>query len=124
MSILEDNDFIITNDGGEYKSMDFNLNNYFKNLNQPAIVGGGKTIFDKHSLGIPIGLAIINKQLVGGGEKPISGIEDNSVKNIDPELFENLLEIQNKVKSFSGGNKKRFTRHKKHRKKNRKTRKK
>jgi hypothetical protein len=123
MNILENNDFIITNDNGEYKSMDFNLNNYFKHLNQPAIVGGGKSIFDKQTLGIPIGLAIINKHLTGGG-KQINGIEDNEVKTVDPELFKNLLEIQNKAKSFMGGNKKRYTRHKKSKNKNRKTRKK
>jgi hypothetical protein len=95
MSILEDSDFVITQKGGKYTAMNLNINNILKSSNQPAIIGGGKSIFSKNKLGIPFGLAVMNEYLPnknneGGGKSMKTNKEMEVIKD---ELYDQLLSL-------------------------------
>jgi len=127
MSILNNEDFVINSNGGNYSSLDVNLNNILKNNNQPAIVGGGKNILNKNKYGIPFGLAVLkdfDKKLSGG-----DFLNDNIEKSegvVSEDLYSKLLGISSDVKKKKAGAKpKKKTRNNRKRdKKNRKTRRK
>ena len=126
MSILENSDFVITQKGGNYTSMNLNINNILKSSNQPAIIGGGKSIFTKNRLGVPFGLAVMNdliphKKLEGGEKKSKPNKEMQIIKD---ELYDELLSLCQRTERAKKGIKSK-TRSKKSKKtKRKKTRKK
>lgn len=127
MSILNNEDFVINSNGGNYSSLDVNLNNILKNNNQPAIVGGGKNILNKNKYGIPFGLAVLKDfdKKLSGGDFLNDDIEE-SEGVISEDLYSKLLGLSTDVKKKKAGAKpKKKTRNNRKRdKKNRKTRRK
>lgn len=127
MSILNNEDFVINSNGGNYSSLDVNLNNILKNNNQPAIVGGGKNILNKNKYGIPFGLAVLKDfdKKLSGGDFLNDDIEE-SEGVISEDLYSKLLGLSSNVKTKKAGAKpKKKTRNNRKRdKKNRKTRRK
>lgn len=105
MSILEESDFVITQKGGNYTAMNLNINNILKSSNQPAIVGGGKSIFSKNKLGVPFGLAVMNdflpnKNMDGGDKKYKPNKEMQLIKD---ELYDELLSLCNRTERAKKG---------------------
>lgn len=129
MSILDNENFIITKEGDNYKSMDINIKNILRQNDQPAIVGGGKNILNKHSYGYPVGLVALNQF----NKKFISNtndiIESTNKRGgvISDNLYSKLLEIESEIekknKKAGKPNKKTRNNKKKKKKKNKKTRK-
>ena len=60
---MEKSDFAIYKKGGDVLSMGYKFENLLKDANLPAMIGGGKGKFHKNQLGIPVGLALLNRQL-------------------------------------------------------------
>ena len=126
MSILEEKDFVITQKGGNYTAMNLNINNILKSSDQPAIIGGGKSIFNKNRLGVPFGLAVMhdlipNKNITGGDKKTTHKKEMQLIKD---ELYDELLSLCQRTDRAKKGIKLK-TRSKKYKKpKRKKTRKK
>jgi len=102
MSILENSDFVITQKGGNYTAMNLNINNILKTSNQPAIVGGGKSIFTKNKLGVPFGLAVMNdlmpqKKMEGGSKI------NKEMQLIKDDLYDELLSLCNRTERAKKG---------------------
>ena len=60
---MEKSDFAIYQKGGDILSMGFKFENLLKDKGLPAMIGGGKGKFHKNQYGIPVGIALLNKQL-------------------------------------------------------------
>lgn len=60
---MEKSDFAIYKKGDDVLSMGYKFENLLKDANLPAMIGGGKGKFHKNQLGIPVGLALLNRQL-------------------------------------------------------------
>ena len=76
-----------------------------KSSNQPAIVGGGKSIFSKNKLGVPFGLAVMNdflpnKNMDGGDKKYKPNKEMQLIKD---ELYDELLSLCNRTERAKKG---------------------
>ncbi len=126
MNILENSDFVITQKGGNYTAMNLNINNILKSSNQPAIVGGGKSIFSKKKLGVPFGLAVmndllLNKNMDGGDKKTNKPIKEMQI--IKDELYDELLSLCQRTERVKKGIKLKTRSKKYKRNKNKKTRK-
>jgi hypothetical protein len=66
MYIMNKSDFAIYEKNGDIFSMGFKFDNLLKGNGLPAMVGGGKNHrFHNNNFGIPVGLALLNKQLNG-----------------------------------------------------------
>ena len=129
MSILDNEKFIITKEGDNYRSMDINIKNVLKQNNLPAIVGGGKNILNKNSYGYPIGLVALNqfnKKLIPN----TNDLTETFIKRggvISDDLYSKLLGVESEIetKNKKAGKRNKKTRNnRKQDKKNRKTRRK
>jgi hypothetical protein len=60
---MDKSDFAIYQKGGNILSMGFKFENLLKDKGFPAMIGGGKGKFHKNTLGIPIGIALLNRRL-------------------------------------------------------------
>jgi len=128
MSILDNEKFIITKEGDNYRSMDINIKNVLKQNNLPAIVGGGKNILNKNSYGYPIGLVALNqfnKKLIPN----TNDLTETFIKRggvISDDLYSKLLGVESEIetKNKKAGKRNKKTRNKNKKSKHRKTRKK
>ena len=113
---MEKSDFAIYQKGGDILSMGFKFENLLKDKGLPAMIGGGKGKFHKNQYGIPVGLALLNRQL-GKKKTYHRNFEGGVVKE---ELYRKLLFMGEQRKT---SNSKTRRNHKKKKKKKRKTRK-
>ncbi len=125
MSILNNENFIITKDGNDFSSMDINIKNLLKEGDQPAIVGGGKNILNKNNYGYPIGLVALNqfnkKNLVANTKLDHTiEIKNKAGGVISDDLYSKLLDVE---KDISVKNKKAGKKNKKTKNKNKKKKK-
>ena len=60
---MEKSDFAIYKKDGNILSMGFEFKNLLAAKGLPAMIGGGKGKFHKSDYGIPVGLALLNRQL-------------------------------------------------------------
>ena len=61
---FKNNDFTLYEENGDIFSLHMKFNNFFRNQNLPAMVGGGKRnhLNINNGLSVPLGLALLNKQ--------------------------------------------------------------
>ena len=62
---FKDSDFTLYEKNGDIFSLHMKFNNFFRNQNLPAMIGGGKKnhLNINNGLSVPLGLAMLNKQL-------------------------------------------------------------
>ena len=113
---MEKSDFAIYQKGGDILSMGFKFENLLKDKGLPAMIGGGKGKFHKNQYGIPVGLALLNRQL-DKKKRYHRNFEGGVVKE---ELYRKLLFMGEQRKT---SNSKTRRKHKKKKRKKRKTRK-
>jgi len=113
---MEKSDFAIYQKGGDILSMGFKFENLLKDKGLPAMIGGGKGKFHKNQYGIPVGLALLNRQ-IDKKKTYHRNFEGGVVKE---ELYRKLLFMGEQRKT---SNSKTRRNHKKKKKKKRKTRK-
>ena len=109
---MEKHDFAIYKKHGDILSMGFTFDNLFKKQGLPAMVGGGKK--DKYhtsSYGIPVGLALLNKQL--DTDKDSYHIRQFEGGVMKEDLYRKLLQLGEQRKTTNSKTRK----HKKRRKK-------
>ena len=111
---MDKSDFAIYQKGGDVLSMGFKFENLLKDKGLPAMIGGGKGKFHKNQYGIPVGLALLNKQLDKDTGTYHRNFEGGVVRE---ELYRKLLHIGEQRKSSKSKTRKNK------RKKKRKTRK-
>ena len=114
---MNKSDFAIYQKGGEILSMGFKFENLLKDKGLPAMIGGGGK-FHKNQYGIPVGLALLNKQLDKDNKNTYHRNFEGGVVNED--LYRKLLFIGEQRKS---SNSKTTKNKKKHKIKNKKTKK-
>ena len=112
---MEKSDFAIYQKGGDILSMGFKFENLLKDKGLPAMIGGGKGKFHKNQYGIPVGLALLNRQL-GKKKTYHRNFEGGVVKE---ELYRKLLFMGEQRKTSNS----KTRRKQKKKKKRRKTRK-
>ena len=89
---MEKHDFAIYKKHGDILSMGFKFNNLLKDNGLPAMVGGGrKDKFHTSSYGIPVGLALLNKQLDSEKDSYHSRQLEGGV--IKEDLYRKLLRL-------------------------------
>jgi len=111
---MEKHDFAIYKKHGDILSMGFKFNNLLKDNGLPAMVGGGsgrKDKFHTSSYGIPVGLALLNKQLDSEKDSYHSRQLEGGV--IKEDLYRKLLQLGEQRKNTNSKTRK----HKKKRKK-------
>tara|TARA_B110000858_G_scaffold64818_1_gene75117 strand:+ start:2224 stop:2571 length:348 start_codon:yes stop_codon:yes gene_type:complete len=113
---MEKSDFAIYQKGGDILSMGFKFENLLKDKGLPAMIGGGKGKFHKNQYGIPVGLALLNRQL----DKKKTYHRNFEGGVVKEELYRKLLFMGEQRKT---SNSKTRRKHKKKKKKKRKTRK-
>jgi len=113
---MEKSDFAIYQKGGDILSMGFKFENLLKDKGLPAMIGGGKGKFHKNQYGIPVGLALLNRQL----DKKKTYHRNFEGGVVKEELYRKLLFMGEQRKT---SNSKTRRNHKKKKKKKRKTRK-
>jgi len=112
---MDKSDFAIYQKGGDILSMGFKFENLLKDNGLPAMIGGGKGKFHKNQYGIPVGIALLNRQLNKDNKnKYHRNFEGGVVKE---ELYRKLLFMGEQRKSSNSKSRK------KRKKKKRKTRK-
>ena len=60
---MKKSDFAIYEKNGDVLSMGYKFENLLKDAGLPAMIGGGKGKYHKNQYGIPVGLALLNKQI-------------------------------------------------------------
>jgi len=62
---FKDSDFTLYEKDGDIFSLHMQFNNFFRNQNLPAMIGGGKKnhLNVNNGLSVPLGLALLNKQV-------------------------------------------------------------
>jgi hypothetical protein len=113
---MEKSDFAIYQKGGDILSMGFKFENLLKDKGLPAMIGGGKGKFHKNQYGIPVGLALLNRQL----DKKKTYHRNFEGGVVKEELYRKLLFKGEQRKT---SNSKTRRKHKKKKRKKRKTRK-
>ena len=93
---MDKSDFAIYQKGGDVLSMGFKFENLLKDKGLPAMIGGGKGKFHKNQYGIPVGLALLNKQLDKDKGIYHRNFEGGVVKE---ELYRKLLYMGEQRKS-------------------------
>ena len=111
---MDKNDFTIYKKNGDILTMGFKFENLLKGAGLPAMIGGGKGKFHKNQYGIPVGLALLNKQLEPEPNHFNRSREGGVIKE---DLFRKLLQLGEQRKSTNSKTKK------KRRKRKKKTRK-
>ena len=122
---FKDNDFTLYEKNGDIFSLHMKFDNFFRNQNLPAMIGGSKSNHKKMNdgLSVPLGLAILNKN---SNSESYQDIHNRNTENrnleggvIKESLYSKLLSL-----SDSRNQKKSKTKTRKRRKsKRRKTRK-
>ena len=90
---MEEDDFVLyKNKGGGIESIGMKFENLFRDNNLPAMVGGGIGSHNKFdSVGIPVGLYMMNRQLKTNDKKIHSRTLDGGV--IKEDIYNKLLNI-------------------------------
>ena len=100
---MEKSDFAIYEKDGNILSMGFKFNNLLTDNGLPAMIGGGKGKIHKSDFGIPVGLALLNKQLEPDNYQFHRVREGGVVKE---ELYRKLLHLGEQRKSSKSKTKK------------------
>ena len=87
---MEKSDFAIYEKDGNILSMGFEFKNLLTAKGLPAMIGGGNSKFHKSDYGIPVGLALLNRQL-DPNNHPIHRSREGGV--INEELYRKLLHL-------------------------------
>ena len=107
---MEKNDFAIYKKDGNILSMGFEFKNLLASKGLPAMIGGGKGKFHKSDYGIPVGLALLNRQL-DPNNHPIHRSREGGV--INEELYRKLLHLGEQRRSSKSKTKKKKKKRKK-----------
>jgi hypothetical protein len=100
---MEKSDFAIYKKDGNILSMGFEFKNLLAAKGLPAMIGGGKGKFHKSDYGIPVGLALLNRQL-DPNNHPIHRSREGGV--IKEDLYRKLLHLGEQRKSSKSKTKK------------------
>tara|TARA_Y100000591_G_C21840605_1_gene705352 strand:+ start:389 stop:781 length:393 start_codon:yes stop_codon:yes gene_type:complete len=122
---FKDNDFTLYEKNGDIFSLHMKFDNFFRNQNLPAMIGGGKKnhLNINNGLSVPLGLALLNSQ------KNIPTYQDVHNRNkeggtmnrevLKEDMYQKLLSLSDsrnqkkskkKTRKRRGGKKKRKTR--------------
>ena len=110
---MDKSDFAIYKKNGDIFSMGFKFDNLLKGNGLPAMIGGGDKNhqFHNNSFGIPVGLALLNKQLNGNISRSHHRRFQGGV--VKEDLYRKLLSLgeqrtkkNGKTKKNTGGKKK------------------
>ena len=114
---FKNNDFTLYEENGDIFSLHMKFNNFFRNQNLPAMVGGGKRnhLNINNGLSVPLGLALLNKQGDTTGYQDIHN-RNREGRNLDggvlkEDIYSKLLSLadsRNKKKSNRKTKKKTF----------------
>jgi len=126
---FKNNDFTLYEENGDIFSLHMKFNNFFRNQNLPAMVGGGKRnhLNINNGLSVPLGLALLNKQGDTTGYQDIHN-RNREGRNLDggvlkEDIYSKLLSLadsRNQKKSNRKTKKKGIKKNKKEIKKNKK----
>tara|TARA_A100001015_G_scaffold306033_1_gene399682 strand:- start:485 stop:835 length:351 start_codon:yes stop_codon:yes gene_type:complete len=103
---MESTDFIMYKKDGNILSMGYKFDNLLKKMNLPAMIGGGESKINIHNsdYGIPVGLALLNKNINNIKEDiHTKNIEGGVVKN---DLYDKLLHMSEQRKKTNSKTKK------------------
>ena len=100
---MESKDFVTYEKNNEIYSMNMKFDNFFKKKSLPFMTGGGK-----NSIGLPIGLTLINNDNVDD-----FNIKYQSGGVVDNYLYDKLLNIAGKGESTNSQTKKKRKKRKK-----------
>ena len=115
---MEKSDFAIYQKGGDILSMGFKFENLLKDKGLPAMIGGGKGKFHKNQYGIPVGLALLNRQLDKDNKKTYHRNFEGGV--VKEELYRKLLFMGEQRKTSNSKTRRKSQKKKKKRRKTRK----
>ena len=121
---FKDNDFTLYEKNGDIFSLHMKFDNFFRNKNLPAMIGGGKSHLNTNmSVSVPLGLALLDNQ------KNIPSYQDVHNKNFEnrgmdggvlrEDIYQKLLSLadsrnekksKRKTRKRRGGKKRRKTR--------------
>ena len=114
---FKNNDFTLYEENGDIFSLHMKFNNFFRNQNLPAMVGGGKKnhLNINNGLSVPLGLALLNKQGDTAGYHAIHN-RNKEGRNLDggvlkEDIYSKLLSLadsRNQKKSNRKTKKKTF----------------
>ena len=113
---MEKSDFAIYQKGGNILSMGFKFENLLKDKGLPAMIGGGKGKFHKNQYGIPVGLALLNRQL----DKKKTYHRNFEGGVVKEELYRKLLFMGEQRKTSNSKTRRKSQKKKKKRRKTRK----
>ena len=113
---MEKSDFAIYQKGGDILSMGFKFENLLKDKGLPAMIGGGKGKFHKNQYGIPVGLALLNRQL----DKKKTYHRNFEGGVVKEELYRKLLFMGEQRKTSNSKTRRKSQKKKKKRRKTRK----
>jgi len=107
---MEKSDFAIYEKNGDILSMGFQFKNLLTDNGLPAMIGGGKGKFHKSDFGIPVGLALLNKQLEPD-KYQFHRVREGGV--LKEDLYRKLLHLGEQRKSTKSKTKKKRGKRKK-----------
>ena len=125
---FKNNDFTLYEENGDIFSLHMKFNNFFRNQNLPAMVGGGKNHLNiNNGLSVPLGLALLNKQGDTAGYHAIHN-RNKEGRNLDggvlkEDIYSKLLSLadsRNQKKSNRKTKKKTFLKKRSQKNKNKK----
>ena len=119
---FKDSDFTLYEKNGDIFSLHMQFNNFFRNQNLPAMIGGGKKnhLNINNGLSVPLGLALLNKQIDIPSYQNIHNIKKDG-RSLDGGVLRedtyskllSLADLRNKKKSNRKTRKKGIKRNKK-----------
>ena len=88
---FKNNDFTLYEENGDIFSLHMKFNNFFRNQNLPAMVGGGKNHLNiNNGLSVPLGLALLNKQGDTAGYHAIHN-RNKEGRNLDGGVLKEVI---------------------------------
>jgi len=89
---FKNNDFTLYEENGDIFSLHMKFNNFFRNQNLPAMVGGGKKnhLNINNGLSVPLGLALLNKQGDTAGYQDIHN-RNKEGRNLDGGVLKEVI---------------------------------
>ena len=89
---FKNNDFTLYEENGDIFSLHMKFNNFFRNQNLPAMVGGGKKnhLNINNGLSVPLGLALLNKQGDTTGYQDIHN-RNKEGRNLDGGVLKEVI---------------------------------
>ena len=89
---FKNNDFTLYEENGDIFSLHMKFNNFFRNQNLPAMVGGGKKkhLNINNGLSVPLGLALLNKQGDTSGYQDIHN-RNREGRNLDGGVLKEVI---------------------------------